>query len=323
MTTEVSANPERAWGSIEAPVKMLYGNFESAERLGARFYDSKYGPAMDTQLWRFEEVFGYYPRTLMYEDLNGDVVPTQHQVGTWMQIRGMLQDEGLRERLGITTEDYGLLCFVALIHDIGESMHPDVKDAVGEVLGDIPAFRKTPENRQLETKVRRFFYGTLFADVAPEVIERAEAIISHNDTSILHEIYEAAHAVQTFETAMRAGRQVFELITSSIVLTSDERLAFARKNDRRLKQLGRLFRIVGLYNLPIVQRLAEEFEYARDVLDRWSAEAHAVSDFTVSDQEVELARVVSGLGGMQLVRSGTMGEMAYMVLRGRLPAWHS
>jgi hypothetical protein len=94
--------------------------------------------------------------------------------------------------------------FASRIHDMGESMHPRIAERCGEVVGDIPAGKKTDIQRAIEARVRKFVYDELYGDVHTDVIERVEGIIAHQDDSVLHEYFELAHELQTFETALRA-----------------------------------------------------------------------------------------------------------------------
>lgn len=97
--------------------------------------------------------------------------------------------------------------FVSAIHDMGESMHPSIEAATGAVIGDVPAGQKTATHKIVEKRVRQHIYETLLPDVEPEFLAKVESIIAHQpDASddIVHELFEAAHTLQTFDTARRA-----------------------------------------------------------------------------------------------------------------------
>lgn len=184
----------------------------SVRELGLRFTDSEYGPAMREQPLRFSQNFGY-SREQMLADLGDDLCPIGHQEQLLEYLEQVIDSEHREQTLfQLSDEEISVLGFVAVIHDIGESMHQKVADAhEGKVLGDKPSGTKTEEDKQLESSIRHFFYRDLYDDVDPTVIQQAEAIIAHdyptldqNGWTHLHEIYEAAHNLQTLNTVERA-----------------------------------------------------------------------------------------------------------------------
>jgi hypothetical protein len=163
----------------------------------------------------------------------------------------------------LSDEEAGLLVFTGSIHDIGESMHPVIEAAVGSTVGDIPAGEKTTENRRVEKAVREFIYENVLPDVAPKVIERAEAIIAHQDDTILHEIFEVAHNMQSHVTAARA-RIVYERQMARVL---DAQKTCSEPIDVvAMRALSRLHQEVVKTVGSRVEHDAREFIFPRTVL---------------------------------------------------------
>lgn len=191
--------------SIQSPAYRAYvydidGAPLDVAELAARAHNSEFGVHMDQQPLRFWDNFGY-DRETMLADLGPDLHPIGHQHETAKHMALALDAE---QELGLTDEELGILMFACRIHDMGESMHSEIEDRLGFVVGDIPAGKKTDDDRMKEKKVREFIYAELYTDVDPQIITRVEALIAHEDESILHELYELAHGLQTFDTALRA-----------------------------------------------------------------------------------------------------------------------
>lgn len=191
--------------SIQSPAYRAYvydidGAPLDVAELAARAHNSEFGVYMDQQPLRFWDNFGY-DRDTMLADLGPDMHPIGHQNETARHMALALDAE---HELGLTDEELGILMFACRIHDMGESMHPEIAGRVGSVVGDIPAGQKTDEDRLIEKKVREFIYAELYSDVDPEILLRVEALIAHEDDTLLHELYELAHGLQTFDTALQA-----------------------------------------------------------------------------------------------------------------------
>lgn len=193
------------------PIPTCHGS-ATVRELGIRFTDSEYGTEMRQQPLRFSQNFGY-SREQMLADLGSDLCPIGHQEQLLEYLEKVIDSEYEQQTLfQLTDEQIAVLSFVAVIHDIGESMHDKVAKAHnGKVLGDKPSGTKTEDDKQLESSIRHYFYRELYADVDPIIIQQAEAIISHDMTTLeqnswmhLHEIYEAAHNLQTLNTVERA-----------------------------------------------------------------------------------------------------------------------
>lgn len=192
---------ERTHDLVKSPVRMKDGSTISAHELAARFFDNDFGVEMSKQPLRYDQDFGY-SRGSMTKDLGYDVCPVGHQMELAYHVGTIIEAERANQTIlsALSDEEIGILMLASMLHDIGESTHPDIALAGLNLVGDIPAGRKTDQNRIDEANVRDFFYKNLFDDVDSSVIERIEAVISHTDTTYLHDIFDAAHVVQTIET---------------------------------------------------------------------------------------------------------------------------
>lgn len=202
---------ERYHPLMSLNVPMIDGGFVAADVLAARSHDSDYGRHMrDEQPLRYTGRYGYADRTTMLNDFGADLCPIGHQKELGWHMAQVIEKQHLFDpTFDLSDNDAAILMFTCLIHDMGEMTHNEVAQATGAVVGDIPAGSKTAQDRLAEKNVRLFLYDTFYADVDPEVIARAEAIIAHEDQTLLHELFEAAHEAQTLETALR-GREVSE-----------------------------------------------------------------------------------------------------------------
>lgn len=196
---------------MSGAVRMADGSTEAADVLAARAHDSTFGRHMrDEQPLRYTGRYGYGDRATMLNDFGPDLCPIGHQQELGWHMAQVIEKQRMFDpAFELIDDDAATLMFTCLIHDMGETTHDDVLRATGAVVGDIPAGSKTAEDRLIEQNVRLFLYDTFYHDVDPAVIARAEAIIAHQDDTLLHELFEAAHEAQTLETALR-GREVSE-----------------------------------------------------------------------------------------------------------------
>jgi hypothetical protein len=299
MMIDVRQGGERPAASIEDPVRLVDGGVTSAVVLLDRLYKSPYWDAMNGQQYRFPRFEA--SRNTMPDDFGVDVLPIEHQLLTWFHAERLLPDEATRWSLGISPGDFGVLKLALLMHDMGESTHEDVRAHMlatfgKEPPGDKSVGEKTDEDRFLEAEVRRFFYDTFFPDVSPLVIARAEAILWHKDRTMLHEVFEAAHIIQTFETAMKAGRKLGGLVMAAVGLDAMRTEHMAE----RIKQLTRLYVIVGSFNLrdrsaeksePSIYELAKIWPHAEDMLIEYLPEAEALDTGIIT----QLSKLTDGI----------------------------
>lgn len=192
---------ERTHELVKSPIRMKDGSTLSAHELAARFFDNDFGGDMSKQPLRYEQDFGYN-RSSMITDLGYDVCPVGHQMELAYHAGTIVEAERTNETTlsSLSDDEIGTLMLASMLHDIGESTHSDIASAGLTPVGDIPAGKKTNQNRIDEAKVRGFFYKTLFDDIDSPTMQRIEAIISHTDTTYLHDIFDAAHVIQTIET---------------------------------------------------------------------------------------------------------------------------
>ena len=187
-------------------IPMTDGSTASVHELRERFFTSQYGAYMYDQDLRFSGRYGY-DRSLMKHDLGEDVCPVGHQYEITEHLQNTLDGEKAADPLfQIPDQEKAIVAFACSIHDIGECEHPDLAAAGITTVGDIPAGNKTNTDRVNESTVRQFFYTQFYSDVDPAIIERVEAIIAHKDNTILHELFEAAHELQTLDTVSRAEK---------------------------------------------------------------------------------------------------------------------
>lgn len=204
--TSLVNETERYHPLMSLPVAMLDGSHEPADQLAARAHGSLYGQHMrDEQPLRFAQRYDYADRATMLDELGTDLCPIGHQKELGWHMAQVIEKQRLFDhQFNLDDDEAAILMFTCQIHDMGEMTHDEVLAVTGAVVGDIPAGKKTHEDRLVEKNVRLFLYDTFYPDVDPSVIERAEAIIAHEDNTLLHELFEAAHEAQTLETTLRA-----------------------------------------------------------------------------------------------------------------------
>ncbi len=200
---------------LDLPIRLKDGSSTTVAELLALFDSSHYAAWMRTeQKFRFHERYGY-DREAMLADLGPDVSPTGHHHETLQHAIAIIERERAEGTLmgEISDEDLAVGLFAIGIHDLGECEHPELllEPGVTRLVGDIPAGNKTPEDRAAEAAVRHALYRKLYSHIDPFVIKRAEAIISHEDDSILHYLFEGAHRASTLQTVIKAKEALFKL----------------------------------------------------------------------------------------------------------------
>lgn len=210
---ELPSLAERSHPITESPVLLADGSSVSALELANRFYESPYGQSMRDQPLRYSTRYGY-DRDSMLHDLGHDLCPLGHQYELAFHLGEIIDQEQANQTLygGIDEYELGIVTLACLLHDIGESTYPELERQGYICVGDIPAGLKTDNDRANESAIRQYFYKEFLDDVDELVIERIEAIISHKDDSHLHDLFEAAHVKQTFETANYAHHRLARTI---------------------------------------------------------------------------------------------------------------
>ena len=261
---------------MSTPVRMKDGSTLAADLLARRLYESRYGGYMETQPYRFSQRFGY-DRPTMLADLGDDIHPIGHQKESGYHLALLLStEENAGVPLDLSEEDTGTLMLACQIHDMGESMHPDIVEAVGAVVGDIPAGGKTPQDRATEKAIRLFLYDELLDDVDPSVIERIEAIIAHEDDSLLHELSEVTHTIQTFDTAVHAYEQWRTLMSHH----HGDVMDIQSYDGGRSSAILGLHRSVLLNNHKVLRHDAKTYSYVAQYIAPYEDLLQGVADFT-------------------------------------------
>lgn len=193
---------------LALPIALKDGSAATVQELLARFETSHYASWMRTeQVLRFQENYGY-EREAMLADLGEDVSPTGHHRTTLDQAIAVIERERQDGTLmgEISDEELAIALLAIGLHDTGECEHPELllEPGVTRLVGDIPAGCKQPEDREAEAAVRHAVNHNLFSDVDPLVMSRVEAIIAHQDDTVLHYLFEGAHRATTLQTIINA-----------------------------------------------------------------------------------------------------------------------
>jgi len=253
---------ERLLSLAASPVPTTDGP-QGADVLWQRFFSSPYAVYMDDQPYRFAQHFGF-DRQAMVADIGMDVLPRDHQMQTGMFVAWILDREWeIHDRYPISPEDTGIVMLAAFIHDMGETMHPDIQEQVGAVVGDIAYGLKTDGDRAVEAAVRAAMYARLYPDVLPEAITKIEAIISHRDDSLLHDLFEAAHTAQAFNTALITGINWADHWWRQ--LESDDH---AERDDHAMVQMARLFDAVLTNMIPEMRHWSAKFMFVKEFAEQ-------------------------------------------------------
>jgi hypothetical protein len=229
------------WQAVTTDVVQTKTGPIDGESLGLLFHTSTFGQYMDyEQPLRYAEYS--YGDAAMLKDLGSDIHPLGHQVKLSEYAAKLIAYEWhVGNTLVLDPRKFALARFICTIHDIGESTHPEVLEAVGAVVGDIPYGQKTDEQRAIEGKVLDYFLGTTFRHVPLAFREEAEATIKHQETGQLHDLYEFAHNALAYDTTERAGQLVAEYLTTQ------------PRNDRMITNLARLHQNGRARLLPHLQ----------------------------------------------------------------------
>lgn len=244
---------ERTHELTKAPIRLKDGSTLSAAEIADRFYSSEFGLAMSEQPLRYVARFGY-DRDSMNDDLGHDLCPVRHQVELAYHVGEVLEAEINNGTLygSLADEEIGIVMLASMLHDIGESTHPAIIAAGLNPVGDIPAGSKTDQNRADETAIRNFFYELLLGDVDDDTIRRIEAIISHSDKTLLHDLFDAGHVVQTVETTNFA----YHTLANERWYRNGEVIDINHPDSERISGL------LGIARVPYQRSLHELQEYS-------------------------------------------------------------
>lgn len=254
---------------FEVPVRTDDG-YKPMRELMQRVLTGKYAEHMHGQDLRFWQAFAY-DREIMQEQLGDDVKPVGHMAQTVVFAAKILEAQvQVGESVYIAPQHVGLTLLAVATHDIGESMHPEIKEALGFVIGDIQRGKKTPLDRERETAIRRYVWSREMPELSEESLDFMEMVVAHkhedyDDPSV--RLGEAAHSIQSLDTAMRA-RQSFYRKWDEYVNGND----FSNRAVETYRAPAALYEQVCAAVIPESEMWAKEYEYVRAFRSRFMME---------------------------------------------------
>ena len=261
---------------LQLPIETAIGR-QAVSDIITPFYRT-YGTAMSKQTIRFGVLFGHNSRrgnkllirrtteTAARRLLGGDLDAVGHQLELPGFLGRLLHAEQCSSIPNasvskLNEEEKALLTLTCGIHDIGEHIHPDLRKAGITPVGDIPSGTKTSADRDNERRVRKFHYERTFSHLPSDIIERMEGLIAHTPAvgdEFLHDIYEAAHSLQTMDTVERAIVAYNAMFGHRVPLDTVVMGDYEGVNPRVKSRLGTLAH--GLAFMSIVVRRDQELE---------------------------------------------------------------
>jgi hypothetical protein len=171
-----------------------------------RLYESPEGRFLAGQKLRYTGHFGY-EQVAMGAELGPDSHPIMHNLLTYLHVADLItQEQNGPSRTQLPLSERVIALIASGLHDMGESMYPELKKEVGGVVGDIIAGRKTDKDRAIEAAVRDVLWRKYLTDLPPELISRIEGVISHKDKgSLAHELFEVGHLIGSYRSGIAAG----------------------------------------------------------------------------------------------------------------------
>lgn len=188
---------------MDAPVRTTSGDYVSSMTLADRAFQHEwFGKHLNKQPPRFGHRFPEGSPVTEY--LGRDANTNGHMYELVYHVAQFLRNN---PHINLSDEDRGLLMFVSGTHDTDESTHDQIRHTCGSVTGDIPCGLKSKRDKALQAKIRNMRDVHLYSDLPSSTLERAEAIVSHTDETLLGLIYDFVHELQALETTSIA-RQV-------------------------------------------------------------------------------------------------------------------
>lgn len=224
-----------------------YPSFNVGEGYYKDFFDvyaqSEYGIYQRGQQLRYEVAFGCYDREQMVLDLGDDVDPVDHMLATERTFVELMQLVK-----GASPEDIHIGRLAALVHDIGECMHPSLVKKCGAVVGDIPHGKKTPEQRAAEMNV----WDTLMSECHGKRLSESDTlqmrqIVTHEAKKELGEPFDAAHDTNSLRVGLRAGELALQALRAGDT------------QNERFEELRTIGTVVCRVIVGNVERYAQEF----------------------------------------------------------------
>lgn len=190
---------ERYHPLMDTPIQLMDSSYVSTLTLADRAYQHPhFGQHLRKQLPRFSFYFDGNERTVEYLGTDADTIGHMYELAFHAAKFIEAEDISLSER------DHSALMLALLVHDMDETMHEQIRYTCGRVVGDVQCGSKTDEDRLAQKHIREMLYREVFSDVPPSLVRRVEAIIAHEDTSLLGEIFDICHELQSYETINNA-----------------------------------------------------------------------------------------------------------------------
>jgi hypothetical protein len=234
-----------------------YSEGDLGKTLLNQYAASDYGLWQANQQLRYVSGFGSYGREKMLSDLGPDIHPIGHMPHSERALLAGLALQGITDLW--TPEDTMIARAATSIHDIGECTHEELKRLCGRVVDDIPQGHKNDKDRADEAKIRRTLYSLGFPRVPDHLVERIEALITHQEKSPIAQLQEATHEGGTLQIGLASGRLVLEA-------------GGPVPGDKRLDQLQTMAKCVTAHTWKILEERYSRFRYT-DMLLTW-AEPH-------------------------------------------------
>ncbi len=191
---------------MDAPVRTKNGDYVSSMTLGDRgFQHEWFGRQLNSQPARFG--FHFRDDAPVTDYLGADANTNGHMYELSYHGALLLREH---QEIELSDEERGILMFAFMGHDMDETTHDEIRHLCGGVTGDIKCGEKTDKDRILQAKIRRIRDIHLYADIPQSTLDRVEAIIAHEDETILGMLYEASHELQCLETTHAAEETLLE-----------------------------------------------------------------------------------------------------------------
>ena len=189
--------------SFELPPFADIGSRVSYDGLLHRYETTSWGKFHMNQPPRFSTNFGY-DYNEMLADLGEDVHPVQHMRVAHNNLVGYLLENLTLGESSLATEDICTGRLALMLHEVGESTHPDLELLCEGVAGDIPTGEKTADDVETETRVRAKIFETLYSDLPNWLTDRVIGLIQHEEESLIARLMEVAHNTTFIDTATNA-----------------------------------------------------------------------------------------------------------------------
>ena len=226
-----------------------------------RYAESEHGQFHSNQSPRYSQrtAYNYFPHSQFLDDLGDDVHPVRHMLHTHHNIAVPLIE--VQNRYS-RTQDFSNqaaaeLRTTALLHDLGECMHPSIVENLGYALGDVQYGTAAPDHKDKELAIRDHLLKLYYPDLPGKLLDRVNEIDfnSGKQADFLSCAFEVVERLGYFMTSRRAAEIVIK-----------EQKSY-EPGDHRIAQLGRLATIVGNNHYAFLRSQQRKFPYVKSVLD--------------------------------------------------------